>query len=79
MLRSIGLNWLSSRASTGRNRCISYDKFRKQVLRKRWGLDWKKINAAERPGTFNVYNFSKHQLRVVDRHADERGPADCAA
>jgi hypothetical protein len=45
---------------------LSYDKFRKQVLRKRWKLDWKKINGAQRLGTFNVYNFSKNQLRVIE-------------
>jgi predicted acylesterase/phospholipase RssA len=29
-----------------------------------WGLDWKKIAASSRDATFNVYNFSKHELVV---------------
>jgi predicted patatin/cPLA2 family phospholipase len=30
-----------------------------------WGLDWKKIQASPREATFNIYNFSKHELRPV--------------
>ncbi|MGH8509423.1 MAG: patatin-like phospholipase family protein [Gammaproteobacteria bacterium] len=30
-----------------------------------WGLDWEKIRASSREATFNVYNFSKHELRPV--------------
>jgi predicted acylesterase/phospholipase RssA len=30
-----------------------------------WGLDWTKIRASTAPGTFNVYNFSKHELEVI--------------
>ncbi|MFH0352202.1 MAG: hypothetical protein ACHBMF_09780, partial [Chromatiales bacterium] len=29
------------------------------------GLDWKKIRGSRREATFNVYNFSKHELRPV--------------
>jgi predicted acylesterase/phospholipase RssA len=66
VLRSIGLNWFQLARFYWSESLISYDKFRKQVLRKLWKLDWKKINAAQRAGTFNVYNFSKNQLRVID-------------
>ena len=66
VLRSIGLNWFQLMRFYWSESLISYDKFRKQVLRKRWKLDWKKINGAQRLGTFNVYNFSKNQLRVVE-------------
>ena len=31
----------------------------------RWGLDWKKIRSSAAGATFNMYNFSKHQLEVV--------------
>jgi hypothetical protein len=27
-----------------------------------WGLDWSKIQSSKREATFNVYNFSKHEL-----------------
>jgi predicted patatin/cPLA2 family phospholipase len=30
-----------------------------------WGLDWEKIRSSRREATFNVYNFSKHELRPV--------------
>jgi predicted patatin/cPLA2 family phospholipase len=30
-----------------------------------WGLDWEKIRASPREATFNIYNFSKHELRPV--------------
>jgi len=29
-----------------------------------WGLDWTKINASPKEASFNVYNFSKHELVV---------------
>ena len=66
VLRSIGLNWFQLMRFYWSESLLSYDKFRKQVLRKRWKLDWKKINGAQRLGTFNVYNFTKNQLRVIE-------------
>lgn len=30
-----------------------------------WKLDWSKIRSSSREATFNVYNFSKHELRPV--------------
>jgi predicted patatin/cPLA2 family phospholipase len=38
--------------------------FRKKFFPE-WGLDWEKIRASTREATFNVYNFSQHQLRPV--------------
>jgi predicted acylesterase/phospholipase RssA len=43
---------------------FTLDRFRNNVF-PRWGLDWDKIRASEREATFNVYNFSKHELEVV--------------
>ena len=40
------------------------DAYRKKVF-PRWGLDWEKIRASHREATFNVYNFSRHELRPV--------------
>jgi predicted patatin/cPLA2 family phospholipase len=31
-----------------------------------WGLDWEQIRASRREATFNVYNFSRHRLEVVE-------------
>jgi len=41
------------------------DRYRTNVFPS-WGLDWSAIRAATRSCTFNTYNFSKHQLRVVE-------------
>lgn len=30
-----------------------------------WGLDWNRIQTCQREATFNVYNFTKHQLEVL--------------
>ena len=31
-----------------------------------WGLDWNQIRASTLDATFNVYNFSKHELEVLE-------------
>lgn len=37
--------------------------YRKKVF-PRWGLDWDKICASRREATFNVYNFTRHELAI---------------
>jgi predicted acylesterase/phospholipase RssA len=39
------------------------DAFRRTVF-PAWKLDWSKIRSSPREATFNVYNFSKHELRM---------------
>jgi len=41
------------------------DRYREYVFREHWKLDWKKIRSSEKEATFNVYNFSKHELEVL--------------
>jgi predicted acylesterase/phospholipase RssA len=43
---------------------FTHDRFRQQVL-PFWGIDFAKIRAGARLGTFNLYNFSKKRLEVV--------------
>src|SRR5690349_768940 len=43
---------------------FTYDNFRQRVI-PFWGLDFAKIKAGSRLGTFNLYNFSKKRLEVV--------------
>ena len=43
---------------------FTYDRFRQHVL-PFWGIDWNKIRAGVRLGTFNLFNFSKKRLEVV--------------
>src|SRR3712207_7517730 len=43
---------------------FTLDRYRKNVF-PGWGLDWDRIRASEKEATFNVYNFSKHELEVI--------------
>lgn len=46
---------------------MSMDRFRENVLREGWGLDWDAIRGSSRLGTFNLCNFSRQRLEVVDQ------------
>jgi len=41
------------------------DAFRRNIF-PAWGLDWGKIRSSGREATFNVYNFSRHELRPLE-------------
>ena len=41
------------------------DDYRSRVL-PLWGIDFEKIRASKLNGTFNVYNFSKHELEIIE-------------
>jgi predicted acylesterase/phospholipase RssA len=43
---------------------FTLDRYRKNVFPE-WGLDWERIRASQKEATFNVYNFSKHELEVL--------------
>lgn len=43
---------------------FTLDRYRENVF-PAWGLDWDKIRASNREATFNVYNFSRHELEVL--------------
>jgi len=43
---------------------FEFDAYRKNVFPK-WGLDYDAIRNGGREATFNIYNFSKHELRPV--------------
>ena len=44
---------------------LSLDGYRKNVFPS-WGLDWDAIRASGREASFNVYNFSRQELEVLD-------------
>lgn len=46
---------------------MSMDRFRENVLRKGWELDWDAIRRSSRLGTFNLCNFSRQRLEVVEQ------------
>ena len=47
---------------------LDLDAFRQKVF-PAWRLDWAKIRSSPREASFNVYNFSKHELRPI--HASD--------
>jgi predicted acylesterase/phospholipase RssA len=47
---------------------LDLDAFRQKIF-PAWKLDWSAIRSSPREATFNVYNFSKHELRPI--HASE--------
>jgi predicted patatin/cPLA2 family phospholipase len=44
---------------------FTLDNYRKYVFTG-WGLDWEKIRASPLHGTFNVFNFSRKELQVIE-------------
>ena len=64
VLRSISLNWSQYPRLFWAKSLLTYESFRRLVLRERWNLDWQKIRSSRRVGTFNAYNFSRNQLVV---------------
>jgi predicted acylesterase/phospholipase RssA len=64
VVSSIGLNLRQYLRLYWSESLLTYKKFRQVVLRDLWKLDWERIRAGSRLGTFNVYNFTKNQLEV---------------
>lgn len=64
----VDLNWEQYWRFLGAESIFTYDRFRKHVL-PFWGIDWAKVRAGERLGTFNLFNFSKKRLEVVEHGA----------
>jgi predicted acylesterase/phospholipase RssA len=47
---------------------FTYDRFRANIL-PRWGIDWNQIRNGQRLGTFNLFNFSKKRLEILEQTA----------
>lgn len=63
-LAAVGLNWRQLPRLFYAESLFTLDAFRKKFFPE-WGLDWAKIRTSGREATFNVYNFSRHELRAV--------------
>jgi len=63
-LTGVDVNWSQLVRLIYAASLFKLDAYRKNVF-PRWGLNWEKIRASTREATFNVYNFSKHELRPV--------------
>jgi len=60
----VDVNWSQLLRPFHAESLFKLDAYRKKIF-PRWGFDWEKIRASQREATFNVYNFSKHELRCV--------------
>ena len=69
----VDLNWQHYWRLAHAPSLFTYEGFRERVL-PFWGIDWAKIRASPRVGTFNMLNFSKKMLEVVghDRMNEDR-------
>lgn len=63
-LTGVDVNWSQLFWLPRAESLFKLDAYRKKIF-PRWGLDWEKIRASHREATFNVYNFSRHELRPV--------------
>jgi predicted patatin/cPLA2 family phospholipase len=63
-IRGVDVNWAELAKLGHAKSLFELDAYRHKVF-PAWGLDWQKIRASAREATFNVYNFSKHELRPV--------------
>jgi predicted acylesterase/phospholipase RssA len=80
VFNALSLNWRQYLRLFWAESLLTYDKFRQVVLRGRWKLDWDKIRAGNRLGTFNAYDFSghRHVVRTQDQ-MDEDFLVACAS
>lgn len=60
----VDFNWTQYYKLIFARSILTMDKFRQNVFTS-WGLDWSKIQSYPGEATFNVYNFTKHQLAVL--------------
>jgi predicted patatin/cPLA2 family phospholipase len=63
-LEEVEVNWRQLARFLYASSLFDLDAFRHRIF-PAWGLDWEKIRSSQREATFNVYNFSKHELRPV--------------
>src|SRR5215207_2041964 len=60
----VDLNWEQYPKLFFAESLFTLERYRQNVF-PGWGLDWDRIRASEKEATFNVYNFSKHELEVL--------------
>ena len=63
-ITGVDVNWSQLARLLYAESLFELDAYRRKVF-PAWGLDWEKIRLSRREATFNVYNFSKHELRPV--------------
>jgi predicted patatin/cPLA2 family phospholipase len=63
-ITGIAVNWPQLLRLFWAESLFTLNAYRRKVF-PAWGLDWDRIRASTREATFNVYNFSRHELRPV--------------
>jgi predicted patatin/cPLA2 family phospholipase len=63
-LAAVGVNWRQLWRLFHAASLLRLDAFRRKIF-PAWGIDFEKIRAGGRAATFNVYNFSQHELCPV--------------
>jgi predicted patatin/cPLA2 family phospholipase len=63
--QGIDFNWEQYAKLLYAESLFELDRYRENIFRKHWKLDWEKISGSDKVATFNVYNFSKHELEVL--------------
>ena len=63
-IKGVDVNWSALLLGPFAKSFFKLDAYRRKVFPS-WGLDWAKIRASRREATFNVYDFSRHELRPV--------------
>jgi predicted acylesterase/phospholipase RssA len=63
-LKGVSPNWRQYLKGPYASSLFTLDGYRRHVF-PAWGLDWKQIRATDRSATFNLYNFSKNELREL--------------
>ena len=63
-ISTLSPNWPRALAGPLAPSLLTLDRLRDRQL-PRWGLDWDRICASPRSATFNVYDFGRHELRVL--------------
>jgi predicted acylesterase/phospholipase RssA len=64
-LRGVSLNLAQFPRLLWARSLFTLDAYRKNVF-SGWGLDWEKIRASPKQASFNVYNFTRHELEVLE-------------
>jgi predicted acylesterase/phospholipase RssA len=62
--RGVAFSWKEDLKLFYARSFFTLDGYRRNVFTS-WGLDWQKICASSLNATFNVYNFSRHELMVL--------------
>jgi predicted patatin/cPLA2 family phospholipase len=63
-IAAVRINWREPARLLRAASLFRLDAFRQKIFAE-WGIEWGKVRGGGREATFNVYNFSKHELRAV--------------